>query len=99
MNKKVVDVVRHGIFIGHFEAEVCGSCAEEIFDSKEAKKIEQKMKELGLFGAETTSVYQIGGNVAIALKASVAKALGISKASKPRIIAQEKEKRLIIELG
>lgn len=97
--RKTVDVVRHGIFVGHFKANVCNSCSEEIFDSKEAKKIETAMKALGLFGAEKATVYQIGGNFAIALKASIAKALGITKSSRPLIIAQAKEKRLIVELS
>lgn len=99
ISKKTVDVVRHGIFVGHFKAEVCNNCAEEIFDSKEAARIEMTMKELGLFGAEKAALYKIGGNIAISIKASIAKALGISKSSKPTIIAQVKEKRLIVELS
>ncbi len=99
ISKKTVDVIRHGIFVGHFKAEVCNSCGEEIFDSKEASGIEAKMKELGLFGAERASIYRIGGNFAISLKASVAKVLGVSKSSKPIIITQAKQKRLIVELG
>jgi YgiT-type zinc finger domain-containing protein len=99
LKKETVDVVRHGIFVGHFKAEVCNTCGEQIFDSREAGRIESKMKELGLFGAEKAAVYKIGGNFAISLKASIAKALGITKNSKPIIIAQEKEKRLIVELG
>ena len=99
MNKKVVDVIRHGMFIGHFKVEVCGHCSEDIYDSKEAAKIEARMKELGLFGAEKTSVYKIGGNLAISLKASVAKVMGLSKSSKPLIITQAREKRIIVEFN
>ena len=99
ITRKVVDAVRHGIFIGHFKADVCNSCNEQIFDSKEAAKIEMRTKELGLFSAEKTSVYKIGGNLAISLKASIAKALGISKSSKPLIITQAREKRIIVELS
>ncbi|MEK6981470.1 MAG: YgiT-type zinc finger protein [Candidatus Micrarchaeota archaeon] len=97
MNEKIVDVVRHGIFLGHFKADVCNACNEEIFDSKIAAKIESRMKELGLFGTQKTTVYQIGGNVAVALKAEIAKALGVTKSSKPTIIAQPAEKRIILE--
>jgi YgiT-type zinc finger domain-containing protein len=99
ISRKVVDVVKHGIFVGHFKAEACNRCGEEIFDSKEAARIEQKMKELGLFGAEKTTIYKVGGNLAISLKAGIVKALGISKDSKPIIITQAKEKRLIVELS
>lgn len=99
ITKKVIDVTRHGMFIGHFKAEVCSNCNEQIFDSKEAAKIETRMKELGLFGAEHASIYKIGGNLAISIKASIAKAIGISKSSKPLIITQAKEKRLIVELS
>jgi len=99
MSKRTVDVVRHGLFVGHFKADMCGHCHEQIFDSKVASAIEAKMKELGLFGAEKASVYKVGGNFAIALKATIAKALGVTKASKPVIITQLKEKRLIVEMG
>ena len=99
MNEKTVDVVRHGIFVGHFQAEVCSHCHEQIFDSKEASKIESRMKEIGLFGADKATVYKVGGNFAISLKATVAKALGITKSSKPTIITQLKERRLIVEWG
>jgi len=99
ISKKIIDVIRHGIFIGHFKAELCNHCNEQIFDSKEALKIEAKMKQLGLFGAEKASVYKIGGNLVISLKANITKALGISTSSKPMVIAQVKEKRLIVELG
>ncbi|MBS3067294.1 hypothetical protein J4450_01210 [Candidatus Micrarchaeota archaeon] len=99
ITKKIVDVVRHGIFVGHFKAEICNACDEQIFNSKEAARIESKMKELGLFGSEKATIYKIGGNLAIALKSSVAKALGISSSSKPVIITQAKEKRLIVELS
>jgi YgiT-type zinc finger domain-containing protein len=99
MSKKTVDVVRYGMFVGHFKADVCSHCHEQIFDSKAASAIQSRMKELGLFGAEKASVYKVGGNFAIALKTTLAKALGVTKASKPLIISQLKEKRLIIEIG
>ena len=99
MSKKTVDVSRHGIFVGHFTADVCSNCKEEIFDSAEAKMIEAKMKELGIFGSEKATLYKIGGNIAISLNAAVVKSLGITKASKPTMITQVNEKRLIVEFG
>ena len=97
LHKKIVDVVRHGMFIGHFKADVCSHCQEQIFDSKVAKKIEQKMQTLGIWNAEKATIYRIGGNFALALTAKVVKALGISKTSKPLVIPQTKERRFIVE--
>lgn len=99
MTKQIVDTIRYGIFIGHFKAETCSNCNEQIFGSKEAKKIEQRMLELGLFGREKAAIYKIGGNLAIGLKANLVKALGLTKNSKPIIITQAKEKRFIVEFG
>ncbi|MEW5955092.1 MAG: YgiT-type zinc finger protein [Candidatus Micrarchaeota archaeon] len=94
---KEVDVVKHGIFVGHFKAEVCSACGEQIFSSPEATKIEAKMKELGLFGPEPSTVYKVGGNLAISIRKRVAQIVGATKDSKPIIIPQAKERRLIIE--
>jgi YgiT-type zinc finger domain-containing protein len=99
LKNKIVDVVRHGIFIGHFKADVCSHCGEQIFDSRVVSSIHAKMVDLGMFGSEKATVYKVGGSFAIALKSSLSKALGITKSSKPTVYAQLKEKRLIVELG
>ncbi len=50
MQKKQVEYNLFGVSLGYFEALVCKSCNETIFESDASEKIEQKSKELGLFG-------------------------------------------------
>jgi YgiT-type zinc finger domain-containing protein len=34
LERKEVDVTRHGLFAGHFRALVCSKCGEQIFEEK-----------------------------------------------------------------
>lgn len=97
MGKKTVDVIRHGIFVGHFKADVCNRCDEQIFDAGTARKIEHQMREIGLWMSEKATIYKIGGNFALSLASKLARSLGISKNSRPTIVPQLKERRFIVE--
>lgn len=99
MSKKVVDGVRHGLFLGHFKALVCNSCNEQIYDEVEGRKIEKRIKEMGLWGKQEATVYQVGGNLALGIKKSLAQMLGLSKGTTVKIFPQVSEKRFIVEVG
>ncbi len=98
LQRKTIDVVRHGLFVGHFKAEVCNSCGEEIMNSSEALKVEKKFKELGLWGMQASTVYKVGGNLALGLKKALVDSLGLTKGSEVRIIPQISQKRFIVEV-
>lgn len=98
MAKKTVDGVRHGLFLGHFKAWVCSSCSEQIYDESEGRKIEKRIKEMGLWGKQEATVYQVGGNLALGIKKSLAQMLGLSKGTEVRIFPQVSEKRFIVEV-
>ena len=53
--KRIVNYDYLGEYIGKFEAEVCSRCGETVFDEGVSKKIENKVKELGLYGLGTTT--------------------------------------------
>lgn len=99
LRRKTVDVVKHGLFVGHFKADVCNHCGEEIMDSNEALKVERKFKEMGLWGKQDATVYQVGGNLVLGIKKSLAQMLGLSKGTVVRIFPQVSEKRLIVEMS
>ena len=45
LKKKTVEYKIYGISLGKFPALVCGSCSEQWFDEKTAKKIEDAEKK------------------------------------------------------
>ncbi|MFH0713435.1 MAG: YgiT-type zinc finger protein [Candidatus Micrarchaeota archaeon] len=99
LSKKTVDGLRHGLFIGHFKALVCGSCGEQIFDEAEGRKIEKKIKEMGLWGRQESTIYKVGGNLALGIKKALADSLGLTKGKKVRVIPQISQKRFIVEVS
>lgn len=99
MTKKTVDGLRYGLFIGHFKAEVCNSCGEQIFDEVEGRKIEKRIKEMGLWGKHESTIYKVGGNLAIGIKKALADSLGLTKGKTVRVIPQISQKRFIVEVS
>ena len=100
LRKQKVDVEKYGEAIGMFTADVCSNCGEQIFDSHEARKIEGKTKELGLWGVPSqTRIYKVGGNFVISLKKKIAESLGITKPMDVRLIPQVKQKRIVVEVS
>ena len=99
LKKQTIEVVKHGLFVGRFKAEVCNVCEEQIFDAGEATKIEKKFKELGLWGVQTSTIYQVGGNLAIGIKKVLADSLGLTKGKTVRVIPQISQKRFIVEVS
>ena len=62
LEEKKVDYFLYGIKIGRYPAEVCDKCGETFFDSDALEKIEQKTKELGLFGLRRKVKVGTSGN-------------------------------------
>ena len=100
LRKQKTSVEKYGETIGLFTADVCSNCGEEIFDSSEAKKIEARIKELGLWGVPAQSrIYKVGGNFVISFKKKMADSLGITKPMDVRLIPQVKQKRIVVEVA
>ena len=100
LKRQKIDVEKYGTIVGAFTAEVCSACGEQIFDSKEAGKIETRIKELGLWGLPVQSrIYRVGGNFVVSIKKKVADSLGISKPMEVVLIPQAKKKRFIVEIS
>ncbi len=98
--RKKVMVEKFGESIGIFTAEVCASCGEQIFDAREAEKIEAKIKAVGLWGApQPARLYKIGSSLVISIKKKVADALKITKDSSAVLIPEVKNRRLIVDFS
>lgn len=99
LSKQKVAVEKYGSLVGTFTAEVCPACGEQIFASKEAGKIEKKIKQLDLWGLPVESrIYKVGGNFVVSIKKKVAQSLGIDKPMSVTLIPQAKHKRFVVEI-
>ena len=78
--KKNIEYKEFGVSLGNFEAEVCQNCGEIYFDEETAEKIQQRSKQLGLFGlARKAKIAEIGNSIAIRIPKEIAKFLNLKK--------------------
>lgn len=95
---KIVNYAEMGVNLGKFKAEVCKKCGETFFNSEIARKIQAKLKELGLFGlAKKTKVAEVGNSIAIRIPKRLAEFVGLKKGQEVLITPEEKN-RLSIEV-
>lgn len=87
--QKIVEYKEYGVSLGKFKAYVCGKCGETYFDEKIAEKIQQKSKDLGLFGlAKKAKVAKIGNSIAIRIPKEIAEFLKIKKGGEVTIFPE-----------
>ncbi len=78
--QKQVDYKELEIPFGKFKAEACEKCGESYFDEHTAEEIQQKSKQLGLFGlAKKTTVAEVGNSMAIRIPKDLASFLSLKK--------------------
>ncbi|MBI4141144.1 YgiT-type zinc finger protein [Candidatus Woesearchaeota archaeon] len=78
--EKIVAHAEFGVLIGDFKSSVCEKCGETYFDEKTAGKIQEKSKELGLFGlAKKVKVAEVGNSIAIRIPRQIAEFLSLRK--------------------
>ena len=82
-----------GIVIGKYPGYICSKCKEEWFDEEIVEKIENKVKQMGLFGLAKQQKVSIAGNsLIIRIPKSLAKFTGIKEGSLVRIEPEAKER-------
>ena len=87
-----------GVSLGKFPASVCGKCGEVFFDEVSVDRIQQKSKELGLFGlAKKTKVAKVGNSLAIRIPKEIAEFVNLKKEELVRIIPKN-HKEISIEI-
>lgn len=96
--KKNVEHKEFGVLIGKFSAETCNKCGEVYFDEKTVNLIQQKSKELGLFGlARKVKIAELGNSIAIRIPKEISKFLNLKK-GKEVIISPETKHGLHIQI-
>ena len=78
--KKNVEYKEFGVLLGNFKADVCKKCNETYFDEETAGKIQEKSKQMGLFGlAKKAKVAEVGNSIAIRIPKEIAEFLNLKK--------------------
>ena len=89
--KKTVEHKEFGISLGKFDAEVCEKCGETYFDEKIVEKIQQKSKQMGLFGlAKKAKIAEIGNSIAVRIPKEIAEFLKLKKGKEVIIFPESK---------
>ncbi|MBI3623341.1 hypothetical protein HY212_04670 [Candidatus Pacearchaeota archaeon] len=93
LRSKLADYKIYGKSIGKFNALVCNSCGERWFDEETARKIEEKEKELGLFGlSKETKISYSGNSLIIRIPKELAKFMGLKKETNVILYPEDKNK-------
>lgn len=93
---KEVAYKEFGMDIGTFNATVCTSCGETYFAEEVAEIIQQKSKELGLFGlAKKVKIAEIGNSIAIRIPKEIAVFLDLEKGKDVLLMPKDKHDLLV----
>ncbi len=94
--RKNVEYGEMGVSFGKYHAEVCEHCGEQFFDEETAETIQQKSKQLGLFGlARKTKVAEIGNSMAIRIPKEIATFLNLEKGTEVTLVPKDKKDLMI----
>ena len=89
--QKILEYKEFGVSLGNFPAEVCEKCNEIYFDEKSVEKIQNKSKELGLFGlAKKVKVAELGNSIAIRIPKDIVKFLNLKKGAEVILFPETK---------
>ena len=90
--KKAVEYREFGTSLGSFKADVCSKCGETYFDEDTAMRIQQKSKDLGLFGlARKAKIAKVGNSIAIRIPKELAEFLKLEKGKEVVIVPEGKD--------
>ncbi len=93
LKEKLVEYKIYGKSIGKFKALVCDSCGEKWFNEEIAREIEEKEKELGLFGlSRETKISYSGNSLIIRIPKELVKFMGLKKETNVILYPEDKNK-------
>lgn len=94
--RKKVPYEQFGVNLGLFEAEVCTKCGETIFSLKEAKRIEEKAKQKGIWGLTARTKIGVSGNsLDVRIDKRIAEFLKLKKGKTVTLHPEGKDKLVI----
>lgn len=96
--RKTVSYDYLGEHIGKFQAEVCSKCGEVVFDEGVSNKIEQRVKQKGLYGlGATTRVGIAGSSFFVRITKKLAAFLKLRKGAQVHLHPEGKN-RIVLEI-
>ena len=99
MVEKEVDFSLYGEHLGKFKADVCSKCGEEFFSEESSNKIDEIARKKGLYGLEaTTTISEVGNNMAVRINKKLTEFLNIKKGEEVRVYPENKN-RLIVDIN
>ena len=98
LEKGEVEEEMFGISLGRYEAEICDTCGESFVDEANMREIEQKAKELGIWGiGKKIKVVRSGDSLVIRIPAGIAKLLNLQE-GKEIFLYPEGTTKLAVEI-
>ncbi len=89
--EQMVEHKEFGVIVGKFKGAVCIKCGETYFDEQTATMIQNKSKQLGLFGlAKKAKVAEVGNSLAIRVPKEIALFLHLKKGQEVTLIPENK---------
>jgi YgiT-type zinc finger domain-containing protein len=88
-----------GIDLGDYPGEICDRCGESFLSSDHMKRVEERAKELGLWGlASKVRIAKSGNSLVVRIPSRLARYLKL-KSGQEVLVAPEEAHRLVLELA
>jgi YgiT-type zinc finger domain-containing protein len=88
-----------GVVLGNYPGERCSNCGETFLTSESMGAVEERAKELGLWGlASKVKVVKSGNSLVVRIPAPLAQYLRLRKGQE-LMVSPDKENRLVLELA
>jgi YgiT-type zinc finger domain-containing protein len=95
----VVHETMFGVALGDYPGEVCDRCGESFLSSETMKGVEDRAKELGLWGlASKVKIAKSGNSLVVRIPSQLARYLRL-KSGQEVLVAPEEANRLVLEVG
>jgi len=96
LENKTVDFNVYGISVGKFPAKVCPKCNEAFFDEATSEKIDEAVKEKGLWGLEAkTKIGKVGDALDVRFNKRLVEFLNLKKGEEVTIRPETMNKVII----
>lgn len=97
--RKKIDYSYQEWYFGKYDADVCNKCGETFFTEKASDAIEQRAKEIGVWGIERkTRIARSGNSLIVRVPKQIAEFLQINEGD-DAIIRPEGKKKLVVITG
>ena len=99
LRKGVVHEEMFGVDLGSFDGEICGACGETFLSESSMRKVEERAKELGLWGlASKVRVVRSGNSLVVRIPAPLARHLKL-RVGQELMISPDHADRLVLEFA